>query len=87
MAGKTSGHYLNFGSEHEFQHPEGVNTSLALHNGGLRAVAMATRRTTIQMDFDIFIEIENLIIIFEFSEQFIPDFSIIEGIKMFSQKI
>ncbi len=34
MAGKTSGHCLNFGSEHEFQHPEGVNTSLALHLGG-----------------------------------------------------
>jgi hypothetical protein len=26
---------LNFGSEHEFQHPEGVSTSLSLHPGGL----------------------------------------------------
>jgi hypothetical protein len=34
MAGKKSGHCLNFGSEHEFQHPEGVNTSLALHTRG-----------------------------------------------------
>ncbi len=32
---KTSGHFLNFGSEHEFQHPEGVSTSLALHPEGL----------------------------------------------------
>jgi hypothetical protein len=63
MARKASGHCLNFGSEHEFQHPKGVNTSLALHNGGLRAVAMATRRTTIQMQFDIFLTIKNLIII------------------------
>jgi hypothetical protein len=63
MAGNTSGHPLNFGSEHEFQHPEGVSTSLSLHTGGLRAVAMATRRTTIQMQFDIFLTIKNLIII------------------------
>jgi hypothetical protein len=35
MAGNTSGHCLNFGSEHEFQHPEGVRTSLALHPEGL----------------------------------------------------
>jgi hypothetical protein len=35
MARKTSGHCLNFGSEHEFQHPEGVRTSLALHTEGM----------------------------------------------------
>ena len=105
---------MNFRSEHEFQHPEGVSTSLALHPEGLVggfvgrmilglllfstdnpltspvvrtllafvdirrgvatvissvetsswAVAMATRRTTIQMYFDIFLKIEYLIMIF-----------------------
>ena len=31
MAEKTAGHFLNLGSEHELQHPEGVRTSPAWH--------------------------------------------------------
>ena len=35
MGKNASGHCLNLGSAHEFQQPEGVRTSLALHLYGL----------------------------------------------------